>query len=431
MSASTILFIMFGAFIVMLLAQVPIAVSLGFATLIYCVLSGTMNPTILGTTLFSACDSFPLMAVPLFMLAGALIESGGLAHKLVGFATSIVGNMTGGYAMALIVTCAFFGSISGSSLATVAAIGSIMLPIMLANGYSKQFTIGLICASGCLGMIIPPSIPMVMYASATNASIGKLFLGGFGPGVVYAACLMVVVFILCKKQNIKGNGVKFSFRNVGRSMVSAVWALMVPVIILGGIYGGFFTPTEAAAVSCIYAAIIGKVVYKELNLKRFIAAFESTVVTTATIMLVCAMATSFGKALSIAQVPNMISAAVQSVTSNKILLLLLINLILVVVGCILDLAPAILIFAPIFMPILAAFNIDPVHFGLIMVLNLSIGLCTPPVGGNLFVATGISGLPFVEVVRAVAPFLIVMFIALMLVTYFPAITMFLPNLALS
>ena len=425
--SGTIAIAMIVAFFILLFAEVPIAFTLCYVSSIYIFMSGKMAMSTIASTFFGAVDSFPLMAVPMFILAGAFIESGGIAKKLIGFASALVGNITGGYAMVLVVACAFFGAISGSALATVAAMGGMLLPMMLETGYSKKFSIGLICASGVLGIIIPPSIPMVVYGSSTSASVGKLFLGGFGPGIAYSIILMIVVYIHCKRNDIRPSGVKFSLKALGKATWSAMGALMVPIIILGGIYGGICTPTEAAAIACFYSAIAGKFIYKELSWESFIEAFNKTSLQNATIMLVCVGATLLGKVLTIAQIPTLLVAIVEAATQSQTIVMLVIILILFAVGCIIDVIPTIMIFAPIFLPIISAYGVDPVHFGLVMVFTCGVGLCTPPVGGNLFVATSISNMTFVDVVKAVFPFLIVMIIAVFIVAYVPQLTLWLPT----
>jgi C4-dicarboxylate transporter DctM subunit len=381
-----------------------------------------------GTTMITSTDSFPLMAIPLFILTGSLMEGGGLARRLVNFAAAFVGNFTGGYAMVAIVTCAFFGAISGSALATVAAIGVIVVPTMLEAGYDKRFSYGLICAAGCLGIIIPPSIPMVMYASTTEESIGTLFIGGFGPGILLTGVLMLQAYIMSRKRGYVGNGIAFSIKNVWQSFKSAVGALIIPIIILGGIYGGIFTPTEAAAVAVAYSAFAGRFIYKELTFKKFISTFSSTAITNATILFVLATATVFGRVLTIAQIPTAIVNMLYNVTNSPVILLLIMNLVLLIVGCLMDTVAAIIILAPMLMPLIYAYGINPIHFGLIMVLNLAIGLCTPPVGANLFVASSIGKLPFTTISKAVLPFLISLIVTLLLVTFVESITLFLPRL---
>ena len=427
MSGGIIAALMVAAFIILLFAQVPIAFTLCYVSGIYIVLSGKMALSTIASTFFGAVDSFPLMAVPMFILAGAFIESGGIAKRLISFASALVGNITGGYAMVLVVACAFFGAISGSALATVAAMGGMLLPMMLETGYSKKFSIGLICAAGTLGIIIPPSIPMVVYGSSTGASVGKLFLGGFGPGIAYAAMLMIVVFIHCKRNNIKPSGIPFSFKTLLKATWEALGALLVPIIILGGIYGGFCTPTEAAAVACLYSAFAGKFIYKELTWEGFIRSFDNTAMQNATIMIVCVGATLLGKVLTVAQIPTLLVRLVEAATTSEALVMMVIVLILFAVGCVIDVIPTIMIFAPIFLPIVSAYGVNPVHFGLVMVFTAGVGLCTPPVGGNLFVATSIADMSFVDVVKAVLPFLVVMILSVFLVAYVPQLTLFLPE----
>ena len=427
MSAAGIIIVLI-VFFVLLALQVPIAYAMAFACLTFIYETGTISTKAFGQAFYTSIDSFTLLAIPLFILVGALMEGGGLAKRLVKFMEAFVGHITGGHAIATVVTCAFFGAISGSALATVAAIGGIMVPVMLENGYSKKFAYGLICASGCLGILIPPSLPMVLYSSATDVSIGALFMGGFGPGILLTILLSIVAYFMAKKAGIKGNGVKFSFRNVGKAFVGAFWALLIPVIILGGIYGGFFTPTEAAAVACVYAIFAGTVIYRELDWKTLAKGIEDTVISASSILIIVATATMFGRVMSLMQIPKLITDTMQSATDSQFVILLLVNLLLLVVGCLMDTTPAIIILAPILLPLVSSYGVDSVHFGLLMTLNLGIGLCTPPVGANLFVAAGIGKLPVTAVIRAVIPFLITMMVSLVFVTYFPEITLFLPRL---
>ncbi|MGN1413126.1 MAG: TRAP transporter large permease [Anaerovoracaceae bacterium] len=419
---------MFLIFFILLFLQVPIALCIGFASLFYVSQAGTLSLLQVGTSMFTACDSFPLMAVPLFILCGAIIEGGGLGKRLIDFVGSFVGHFTGGYAYVTVVACAFFGAISGSALATVAAIGGITVPVMIEAGYSKRFSYGLICASGCLGILIPPSIPLVMYGSSTGASVGTLFLGGFGPGILLAILLCIVAYFMCKKQGFVGNGQKFSWANVWKTFKSSIWALLIPVIILGGIYGGLFTPTEAAAVAVVYSIFAGAVIYRELTWKKMLDVIANAATTTGTILLVCATATVFGKVLTMAQVPGAIVGFLEGLTDSTFVILLIVNIVLLIVGCFMDTVAAIVILAPMLTPILVAYDINMIHFGLLMVLNLAIGLCTPPVGSNLFVACSIGDIKFNEVTRAVLPFLLVMLVSLILVTYIPEVSLFLPKL---
>ena len=414
-------------FFVLLFLNVPICVSIGLTCAAYSVIFGGVNPSYIATSMFTACDSFPLMAVPFFILAGALMEGGGLSKRLVNLADSFVGHFTGGFAIVTVVTCAFFGAISGSAPATVAAIGSIMVPTMIERGYSKDFSLALIAASGCLGILIPPSIPMVVYGVSTNTSIGGMFLGGFGPGIVTALVLIGMCIYIAHKKGFKGSGIPFSWGRVWKAFVPAIWAILVPVIILGGIYGGIFTPTEAAAVAVIYGFIAGKFIYKELTLEKFKNAVLNSCVTVGNVLIIVGTATTLGRVFTVENLPNLLANSIGQIQS-KIVVLLIINLLLLVVGCLMETAAAIMILAPILLPLVTAFGINPIHFGMVMVLNLAIGMITPPVGCNLFVAAGLAKLDFMKIVKAVVPFLIVMIIGLVFVTYIPNITLLLPKL---
>lgn len=414
-------------FFVFLFLNVPICVSIGLTCAIYSVTYGGVNPSYIATSMFTSCDSFPLMAVPFFILAGALMEGGGLSKRLVNLGDSLLGHFTGGFAIVTVVTCAFFGAISGSAPATVAAIGSIMVPTMIERGYDRDFSLALIAASGCLGILIPPSIPMVVYGVSTNTSIGGMFLGGFGPGILMALLLVGMAMYISHKRSFKGNGMKFSLHRVWKEFVAAIWAILVPVIILGGIYGGIFTPTEAAAVAVIYGFFAGVFIYKELTLKKFKDAVMNSCVTVGNVLIIVGTATTLGRVFTVENLPALLSKMIGSLDSS-IVILLIINLLLLVVGCIMETSAAIMILAPILLPLVAKFGINPIHFGLIMVLNLAIGMITPPVGCNLFVAAGLAKTEFMRIVRAVLPLLLVMLIGLILVTYVPPITLTLPRL---
>lgn len=425
MSGTAVLFI---SFFVLLFLNVPIFASIGLSVMAYIFASGGITWNMVGTTMFTACDSFPLMAIPLFILAGALMESGGLSKRLVGFADSLVGHLPGGLAIVTVLSCMFFGAISGSAAATVATIGVIMVPSMIERGYSKGFSYALIASAGCLGVIIPPSITMVTYGVATNASIPTLFMGGFGPGIIVGGCLIAYSVVYSIRHGYKGNGQKPSLRHIVEEFVHAIGALMVPIIILGGIYGGFFTPTEAAVIAVFYGLMVGLFFYRELNLKKSVDALVSSAVTTGTIMLIVGAATVLARVLTLEQIPAAISNFIMGMTDNKYVVLLIINLVLLVVGCVMDSTPAILILAPILYPIAASYGVNIIHFGLIMTLNVCIGFMTPPVGLNLFVACSIGDIKFSTLVKNIWPFLITMLVALMLTTYVEPIAMFIPRL---
>lgn len=420
--------LIFAIFMILCFLTVPIGISIGTACVIYFLLGGSVNMDYITTNMFTGCDSFPLMAIPFFVLSGALMEGGGLSKRLVDFFDAFVGHKTGGLAIVCVIACMFFGAISGSAPATVAAIGTIMAPSMIQRGYDKGFTMALIAASGCLGTIIPPSIPMVMYGVATGSSIATMFLSGFLPGIVCGLCLIVISVVISRNKGWTGNGLKFSWKRVWAVFKDAIWALLVPVIILGGIYGGIFTPTEAAVVAVIYALIIGLFVYRELDPKRIWEKLFDSGKTTGTILIIVATGTVLGRVLTLENVPTMVAEALGSFTDSRIVILLVIDLVLLVVGCLMETTSAILILAPILAPIMSTYGVSPIHFGLIMVVNLSIGFITPPVGANLFVACGIGNIKFQTLVRNILPFLAALLVALVAITYIEPISMLLPNL---
>lgn len=357
------------------------------------------------------------------------MEGGGLSKRLIDFAESLVGHFTGGLAIVTVITCMFFGAISGSSPATVAAIGAIMIPTMVEKGYDRKFAVALVAASGMLGVIIPPSIPMVMYGIAANASIGGVFLGGITAGVVCGLGLIILSVYMCHKYGYKGNGEKFSFRRVLRTFLDAVWALLVPVIILGGIYGGVFTPTEAAAVAVVYGFFAGAVIYRELDIRHlFTKALADSTVTTGSVLILVSTATILSKVFVMEGVPQALAGFINSISNNIYVIMLLINLLLLVVGCIMETAAAILILAPILYPIVAPYGITAIHFGVMMVVNLAIGMLTPPVGVNLFVATGIGQVSFADLVKRIIPFIIVLMVMLLFIVFIPQISEFLPRM---
>ncbi|MDL2313766.1 TRAP transporter large permease [Desulfovibrio sp. OttesenSCG-928-C14] len=419
------IFISFGLY---LFLSVPIGVSIGLAVMTYMVLDGE-SWRYVATNLFAAVDSFPLMAIPFFVLSGALMERGGLSLRLVNFANSLIGHINGGLAFVAVITCLFFGAISGSSPATVAAIGSIMVPFMVRAGYPKSFALGLIAAAGCLGVIIPPSIPMIMFGVATGASVSNLFMAGFLPGILCAFFLCVVAYIICRRQGFNtARGEGFSLANAWKEFKSAIWALLVPIIILGGIYGGIFTPTEAAVVAVFYGLVAGVLIYRELDLAGIIDSLRSTTVTTAMIMLIVGTGMTLGEVLAIQQVPTMVAESMRAWLDSTFGFLILVNLVLLVVGMIMDTTAAILILSPILYPIAAMFGIDIIHFGIILVINLAIGLITPPVGLNLFTAKGLSDISLERLIIGVLPFLFAMLISLAIISFNDQVALFLPRL---
>ncbi|GAW93784.1 TRAP transporter large permease [Calderihabitans maritimus] len=419
--------ILFGVFAILVLLNVPVAVSLGLATITAIAATNTVPLMVVAQKLFTATDSFPLMAIPFFMIAGSLMEKGGISRRLIRFANALVGSLPGGLALVTVLASMFFAAISGSSPATVAAIGSIMIPAMVRQGYAKDFATATQASSGYIGVIIPPSIPMVTYGVVTGASIGALFMAGFVPGILIGAALMTVAFVIAKKNGYVGEQ-RANFKEVWTAFKDAFLALLMPVIILGGIYGGVFTPTEAANVAVIYGLVVGMFVYRELKWSDIPAVLRASAISTAMVMLIIATASAFGLLLTREMIPNKIANFFIGITDSKLILLILINLMLLVVGTFMETNAAIIILAPIFFPVIIQMGIDPIHFGVIMVINLAIGMITPPLGVNLFVACGLTKLPIERIIKANWAYLFVSLAVLALITYFPALSLWLPNL---
>lgn len=423
------IFLLLASFAVFVFLSVPIGVSIGMALCLYGFADGAMGLDFISQAIFSSMNSFPLIAIPFFILAGSLMEGGGLSKRLINLSNSMVGHFTGGLGIVTVLTCIFFGAISGSAIATVAAIGTIMIPAMEEQGYPRSFATALTAAAGVLGTIIPPSIPMVMYCVALpSASPGNMFMGGIGPGLLAGGALIILVYYYAKRDGYKSTNIEFNFKNVIKCAIDAIWALFVPFIIIGGIYGGIFSATEAAVVACVYGFIVGKFIYKELSIKTTSKAFVTSAITVSSILIVVATGSVLGKILTVEGVPKMVETALTSLSSNVYVLLIVINIILLIVGCVMETFTAIIILSPILYPIVAQYGIDVYHFGVMMILNLSIGFITPPVGSNLFVACGITGMKFENLVKSIWPFLLALIIALILVTFIPQITLFLPNL---
>jgi len=368
------------------------------------------------------------MAVPFFILAGELMGKGGISKRLLNTANAFCGRYTGGLAIVTVVTCMFFAAISGSGPATVAAIGGIMAPAMMDKGYGKSLPSGIIASAGSIGVIIPPSIPMVIYCVSSGVSISALFIAGFIPGILVGGFLILYSWVYSKKHGFHGDEKRYTAREKLHIIYDSKWALLVPVIILGGIYGGIFTPTEAAAVAVVYGFIIGRFVYKDLGNKEVFEVFRSAALTTGTVLIILGTAATFGRILTLEQIPTQIAAFIQSVTSSKIMVLLLINILLLIVGCFMETLAAIIILTPILLPIVTQVGVDPLHFGIVMVVNLAIGFITPPLGVNLFVTCGITKQSLEEVSKAILGPLAMMIVALILLTYIPEISLLLPKL---
>lgn len=417
---------MFIALAVLIVIGVPVSFAIGVASLLG-VISLNVPVVVTVQRMFSGLDAYTLLAIPFFILAGNLMDSGGISRRLIKLSSALVGHIRGGLAMVCVLASMLFGCVSGSAAAACAAIGPIMLPGMKEKGYEPEFSSALIACSGPLGSIIPPSLTMVIYGASSNASIGKMFLGGYIPGIMIGVAIMLLCYYFAVKRNYPA-GKRATAREVVHTSRDAIWALLTAIIIVVGIMSGVFTATEASAVAVIYALFVGLFVYKELRLKDLPAIFFRSVVTSATVLFCVATSTILGWVMTRLQIPAMVAGWITSTISSKFLFLLLINVIFLILGCIMDASPAILLSVPILLPIAESFGINPVHFGIIAVINLAVGMSTPPVGITLFVTSSISKLPISKMVKHLVPFWIVQITMLILVTYIPAISMWLPNM---
>ena len=404
---------------------VPIALSLGLTSAVV-ILQSDLPSIVIVQRLFTSIDSFPLMAVPFFILAGNLMGYGGISKRLIAFASTLVGPMAGGLGIVTIVACMFFAAVSGSGPATTAAIGSIMLPAMVASGYDKRFSSATIAAAGQLGVVIPPSIPMVLFGVAASASIGDLFLGGVFPGILIGCSLCLVMYITSKKRGYVGSR---SYSNAERwaALKDAFWALLMPLIILGGIYSGQFTPTEAAVVATVYSLFVGFFIYRELKLSDLKPVFCESAIVFSIIMILLSTAGLFGWVMAINDIPHALMEWFAGVVSGPITFFLLVNVMLLFIGMFFDGGATIIILAPMLVPVAKSFGIDPVHFGVVMVANLAMGYITPPFGVNLFVACELAKIKMEEMTRSIILYVAVLLADLMIISYFPALTLWLPS----
>ena len=414
--------------VVFLTMTIPIGISLGLATAITMYFTSPVPLTMIAQTALTGIDSFPLLAIPFFMLAGSLMGYGGISKRIVGFAECLVGFMVGGLAMVTVVACMFFAAISGSGPATVSAIGSFMIPSMKQKNYGGPFAAALSAAAGSIGVIIPPSIPFVIYGVVSGASIGEMFTAGIVPGLIIGLSLMILSSFTSKRRKYPRSDIPMTFAHTWATFKDAIWALLVPVIILGGIYGGIFTPTEAAVVGVVYALFIGKFVYKELDYKTAREAFKDTIVVNGATTFMLGLSMAFARYLTMEEIPLRVGAWIIGVSDSKFVILLLVNLMFLAVGCFIDNISSMIILTPIFLPVMIELGVDPVHFGLFMTVALAIGFITPPYGANLFVASAVSGERIDSIAREVFPMVGVMIICLMLFTYFPFFSMGLVNL---
>lgn len=424
--------IVFLVFAVTLILGLPIGVSIMLSSLTAVLANPVlpMNTEFIVRSMVTGLDVFALLAVPLFILSGIIMARGGISKKIFDFFAYFIGNKTAGLLMATIATCLFYGAISGSGPATCAAVGAMTIPILVRLGYNKDFVTSMVAVAGGLGVIIPPSIPFVMYGLASGESVGALFIAGVVPGLLIGGLLMLYAYIYCKKHGEDKEKLQKNFEELHKSgfkplLRDSFWALLTPVIVLGGIYGGFTTPTEAACISVVYSLIIGLFVYKTLTIKDLLPIFREAINTFVPIMFVVASAVAFGRVLTMMQIPQMVAGFMIRTFKTKVVMLLVINVFLLFVGMIMDTNPAILILAPIFLPIVKELGVDPIHFGVVMVVNLAIGFVTPPVGVNLYVASGMTGIPILRIAKKAIPFILVFILALLIITFVPQVSLLL------
>ena len=421
---TAVLFICLFSFMVI---GMPIAISLGLASLITISFFSNDSLASMSIKLFETSEHYTLMAIPFFVLAGNLMSTGGVARRMVDFAIAAVGHIRGGLAIASVLACMLFAAVSGSSPATVVAIGSIVIAGMIKNGYTKEMAAGVICNAGTLGILIPPSIVMVVYAAVTQVSVGRMFMAGVIPGILLGLMLMYAVWLRVGKLQIKPPP-KAGWRVVLRTFRESMWGLTLLVIIMGGIYGGIFTPTEAAAVSAVYALFVAVFIYRDLKFKDLPEVFLESAKTTVMLMFIVANALLFAHVLTSERIPQSIAEQILAVGMTPWMFLLVVNILLLIAGNFMEPTGIILILAPILFPISQELGIDPIHLGIIMVVNMEIGMVTPPVGLNLFVTSGVTGMNLIQVTKAALPWLSVLLIFLVIITYIPAITLTLPNL---
>ncbi|GHU04455.1 hypothetical protein FACS1894158_04790 [Betaproteobacteria bacterium] len=424
------LIMMFVLLFVFLFATVPIFASLaGCVSVVFAIYySDTPMANMLAQSMVTSMDSFALMAIPFFMLVGSLMERTGIAANLVDVAKMLVGDKPGGLGMAAILAAMFFAAISGSGPATTAAIGGVMISSMVHQGYDKEYSGALIASASTIGPVIPPSIPMIMYGVTVGVSVTTMFTAGLFPGIVMGISLMVYNYFFSKKRNYRGETVSYTAKDRIKTLRNAFWALLMPVFVLGGIYSGVCTPTESAVVGVVYSIIVGRFAYKTLNWKLFKEALVDSAITSATIMILFGGANTFGRLMTIGRIPQTITESILTFTESPWIIMLLVNAVLLVAGMFLDTISCIVLLAPLFAPLMIKLGYDPVFFGVIMVVNLCIGMVTPPMGGNLFVAMRISNCAFEGILKRIFPLIFVLLLALAVLLVFPSIILFLPKM---
>ncbi|ACB25246.1 MULTISPECIES: TRAP transporter large permease [Methylobacterium] len=418
--------IIFGLLIALMLTGMPISIALGLTVLTFLFTLTQVPIESVALKLFTGIENFSIMAIPFFILAGNFLAHGGVARRMIAFTTSLVGHWPGGLGLAGVVACALFAAVSGSSVATVVAIGSIILPAMVAEGYPRRFGAGVITTSGALGILVPPSIILVLYGVSTNSSIGNLFLAGVMPGIVLSAMLATVTFVIAKRRGYPRMP-RASWAERLRAFRESAWGLFLVVMVIGGIYAGIFTPTEAAATAAVYAFVIAVFVYRDLKLSDVPRVLLASANMSAMLLYIITNAVLFSFLMTSENIPQTMAAWLIAMNFSPLVFLLVVNIILLIAGNVMEPSSILLIMAPILFPIAVKLGIDPIHFGIIMAVNMEVGLCHPPVGLNLYVASGIAHMGISELTVAVLPWLLTMLAFLVLVTYWPALSLWLPR----
>lgn len=421
----TILFLFVLLFALMLIG-VPVAISLGLSSALTIMFFSPDSPRSLAIKMFETSEHSTLLAIPFFLIAGAFMTTGGVAQRLIDFANACVGHIRGGLAIGSVLACMLFAALSGSSPATVAAVGSIAIAGMVKSGYTKEFGAGIICNAGTLGILIPPSIVMVVYAAATEQSVGKMFMAGVMPGALLGIALMVAIYIVARVKKLPAQP-RVSIKQWFGAFRRALWGLLLMVIILGGIYTGMYTPTEAAAVAAVYSMFVALFIYKDMRIRDFSKVMLESGKMTVMLMFIIANAMLFAHVLTTEQIPQSIANWVSEMGFSPWMFLVIVNIVLLVAGSFMEPSAVILILAPIFFPIAMELGIDPIHLGIIMVVNMEIGLITPPVGLNLFVSSAVTGMPITSTIKAALPWLMILLVFLVLITYIPFISLGLPK----
>jgi C4-dicarboxylate transporter DctM subunit len=419
--------VIWGLFLVLSVTAIPLAFSIGLTPLLFFLGTGKYALTVIFQSIVSVNESFTLLALPFFVLAGELMSIGGIGKRITNFAFALVGWIPGGLAAMTVVACMIFGGVSGSAAADAAAVGSVMIPAMVKKGYGKEYASAVVASAGTIGVIIPPSIPMVLYAFVSGVSLGDLFIAGIIPGILVGLALMLCAFLIALKRGYPTESL-IGFRELMRSLVDCIPALLTPVIILGSIFTGFVTPTEAAVIAVVYAILVGRFLYGDLKWADIPRALLKTGEMTAVMMLIIGAGDALSWALTVENFSTVFSQWIVSLTDSRIVILLLINIFLLILGGPMPLAPALLLTTPILLPVVKQFGVDPLHFGMIVVCNLAISICSPPVGNTLFIAAKLARVSVERTSIALVPFILINIVALLLITYYPPFSMWLPSI---